>query len=57
LDSLVNIAIRYKDRIDMLLIPPRVNWRYPGSDNRLRVAKSAVENSDEDRLASLKPSV
>ena len=57
LDSLVNIAIRYKDRIDMSLIPPRVNWRYPGSDNRLRVAKSAVENSDEDRLASVKPSV
>ncbi len=57
LDSLVNIAIRYKDRIDMSLIPPRVNWRYPGSDNRLQVAKSAVENSDEDRLASVKPSV
>jgi UDP-sulfoquinovose synthase len=57
LDSLVNIAIRYKDRIDMSLIPPRVNWRYPGSDNRLQVTKSAVENSDEDRLASVKPSV
>ena len=57
LDSLVNIAMRYKDRIDMSLIPPRVNWRYPGSDNRLQVAKSAVENSNEDRLASVKPSV
>jgi UDP-sulfoquinovose synthase len=57
LDSLVNIAVRYKDRIDMSLIPPRVNWRYPGSDNRLQVSKSAVENSDEDRLASLKPGV
>jgi len=57
LDSLVNIAIRYKDRIDMSLIPPRVNWRYPGSDNRLQVPKNAVESSDEDRLASVKPSV
>ena len=57
LDSLVNIAIRYKDRIDMSLIPPRVNWRYPGSDNRLRVTKNAVESSEEDRMASVKPSI
>jgi UDP-sulfoquinovose synthase len=54
LDSLVNIAIRYKDRIDMSLIPPRVNWRYPGSDNRLQATKSSVEHAD---LATVKPSV
>jgi UDP-sulfoquinovose synthase len=31
LDSLMNIAMTYRDRIDTSLILPRVNWRYPGS--------------------------
>ena len=57
LDSLMNIAIRYRDRIDLSLIPPRVNWRDPSSDNRLRVAKSAVESTDETAWPSVKPSV
>jgi len=29
LDSLMNIAIRYRDRIDQSLFLPRVNWRNP----------------------------
>ena len=29
LDSLMNIAIRYRDRIDESLFLPRVNWREP----------------------------
>jgi len=30
LDSLMNIALTYRDRIDTSLILPRVNWRNPG---------------------------
>jgi UDP-sulfoquinovose synthase len=29
LDSLMNIAVRYRDRIDQSLFLPRVNWRQP----------------------------
>jgi UDP-sulfoquinovose synthase len=39
LDSLVNIAIEYRDRVDMGLILPRVNWRR--ATNPLRPAAVA----------------
>ena len=29
LDSLMNIALRYRDRVDVAMIRPRVNWRNP----------------------------
>jgi UDP-sulfoquinovose synthase len=29
LDSLLNIALKYRDRIDSTLMLPQVNWRYP----------------------------
>jgi UDP-sulfoquinovose synthase len=35
LDSLLNIAVKYKDRIDAQLMLPRVNWRSPRNDRRL----------------------
>ena len=48
LDSLVNIAIRYQDRIDMSLIPPRTGviravitdceWRSPPSRTPTKIA-------------------
>jgi UDP-sulfoquinovose synthase len=34
LDSLVNIAVRYRDRIDPSLFLPRVDWRRPRNDRR-----------------------
>jgi UDP-sulfoquinovose synthase len=34
LDSLMNIAIQYRDRIDTSLILPRVNWRCANNDRR-----------------------
>ena len=45
LDSLMNIAIQYRDRIDTSLILPRVNWRCPNNDRRQQanVAATAVE--------------
>jgi len=29
LDSLLNVALKYRDRIDTTLMLPQVNWRYP----------------------------
>ena len=34
LDSLLNIALKYKDRIDASLMMPRVNWRSTRNDRR-----------------------
>jgi len=36
LDSLMNIALRYRDRIDPTIILPQVNWREPRNNRRLR---------------------
>ncbi len=41
LDSLVNIAIRYRDRVDASLMMPQVNWREPRNDRRLQVNMTA----------------
>src|ERR1700735_2998490 len=35
LDSLIDIAVRYKDRIDTALFLPRVNWRHTKNDRRV----------------------
>ena len=34
LDSLLNIALHYKDRIDASLFLPRVNWRLASNDRQ-----------------------
>jgi len=36
LDSLLNIAIEYRDRIDTSLLLPRVNWRNSRNDRRVK---------------------
>jgi UDP-sulfoquinovose synthase len=41
LDSLMNIAIKYKDRSDAALMLPQVNWREPRNDRRLQMSKTA----------------
>jgi UDP-sulfoquinovose synthase len=38
LDSLLNIALKYKGRIDASLMLPRVNWRYTRNDRRETVS-------------------
>ncbi len=47
LDSLINIAIRYRDRIDQSLFLPRVNWRKATNDRRLEksVPQPALDKS------------
>src|SRR5271166_4115551 len=45
LDSLIDIAVRYRDRIDTALFLPRVNWRQTRNDRRLEkpvLAKTAL---------------
>jgi len=42
LDSLVNIAIKHRDRVDPSLLLPRVNWRNSRNDRRVKVATVAV---------------
>ena len=38
LDSLLNIAMRYQDRIDRSLFLPKVNWRNAHNERRLKTA-------------------
>jgi len=45
LDSLMNIALQYRDRIDSSLILPRVNWRCTSNDRRLRAADTATDRT------------
>lgn len=40
LDSLINTAVKYRDRIDPSLMLPQVNWRHPSNDRRQRAAES-----------------
>ncbi len=42
LDSLVNIAIQHRDRVDSSLLLPRVNWRNSRNDRRSKPAPVAV---------------
>jgi UDP-sulfoquinovose synthase len=49
LDSLMNIAIRYQDRIDTSLFMPQVQWRNSRNQRarQSRVAASAVTSASE----------
>jgi UDP-sulfoquinovose synthase len=37
LDSLMNIALKYRDRVDPTIMLPQVNWREPSNDRRLQI--------------------
>jgi hypothetical protein len=41
LDSLMNIALRYRDRIDASKMMPQVNWREARNDRRQQANMSA----------------
>jgi UDP-sulfoquinovose synthase len=41
LDSLMNIALRYRDRIDPTIMLPQVNWREPRNDRRMHTGVGA----------------
>jgi len=52
LDSLVNIALKYRDRVDPALMLPQVNWREPRNERRVHIGMSAktvsVTREDSD---------
>ena len=50
LDSLMNIAIKYRDRADASLMLPQVNWREPRNDRRLQMSKTARNSLGASRL-------
>ena len=51
LDSLMNIAIQYRDRVDKSLILPRVNWRCPNNDRRQQPAADEAVQFEGAELA------
>jgi UDP-sulfoquinovose synthase len=55
LDSLVNIAVKYRDRVDPALMLPQVNWREPKNDRRIQLtvanSAAAASTSVETRVA------
>jgi UDP-sulfoquinovose synthase len=42
LDSLMNVAMRYRDRIDSAVLLPRVNWRQPRNERRTQASREPV---------------
>jgi UDP-sulfoquinovose synthase len=46
LDSLMNVAIRYRDRIDASLFLPQVEWRNPRNERRQQQRAAAVSVSE-----------
>jgi len=55
LDSLMNIAIKYRDRVDVSLMLPQVNWREPKNDRRMQMCMPSKSSAPEPRavLAAL----
>jgi UDP-sulfoquinovose synthase len=47
LDSLLNIAIRYRDRVDPSLFLPKVNWRNARNERRPKAAAEAAGSAYE----------
>jgi UDP-sulfoquinovose synthase len=45
LDSLMNVALKYRDRLDKSLILPRVKWRSPSNERAPQAGVAAVVSS------------
>ena len=53
LDSLMNIALRYQDRVDTSTMMPQVNWRKTQNDRHLRVRPGAPPATLKPQLAGM----
>src|SRR5271154_5331083 len=54
LDSLVNIAVKYRDRVDPALMLPQVNWREPRNERRIQIgvaAKKAIAGARSEEAS------
>ena len=49
LDSLMNIALKYRERVDPSLMLPQVNWREPRNERRLQMNMPAKSSNFETR--------
>jgi len=50
LDSLMNVALKYRDRIDSAVMLPQINWRQPSNERRVQSTREpapVVESSLE----------
>jgi len=52
LDSLMNISLRYRDRIDTTKMMPQVNWREARNTRRQQVSASACSSASEPQPAA-----
>jgi UDP-sulfoquinovose synthase len=50
LDSLMNIAMRYRDRVDASMMMPKVNWRQPRNDRHAQVDEAGKSSAHEAGL-------
>ena len=65
LDSLMNVALKYRDQIDPSVMLPRINWRHPRNERRTQNSttghaamietsiETSIENSDSLGTASV----
>jgi UDP-sulfoquinovose synthase len=52
LDSLMNVALEYRDRIDLAVMLPQINWRQPRNERRIQTSRASVPLC-EDALATV----
>jgi UDP-sulfoquinovose synthase len=52
LDSLMNVALEYRDRIDPAVMLPQINWRQPRNERRVQTSREPMRLS-EDSLATV----
>jgi UDP-sulfoquinovose synthase len=50
LDSLMNIALKYRDRVDTSLMLPQVNWREPKNERRMQLSIPVNSTIAESRV-------
>ena len=53
LDSLVNIAQQYRDRIDASLMLPQVNWREPRNERRMQMSMPTRSAASDARVGNV----
>jgi len=55
LDSLMNIAMRYRDRVDTSMMMPKVNWRQARNERHAQRGKVTTMPSSQGELESVAP--
>jgi UDP-sulfoquinovose synthase len=52
LDSLMNIALQYRERIDASLMLPQVNWREPKNERRMQMSMPTRSATSDARVGN-----